>query len=121
MQARLGAIALCLLGSLAGAPIAAADPAEDGAGHRSRSDRPAIVIEPNIDLSRRRERDGEGPDAVMAEIHRCASRGVRLFIDCLRGRQRAVMIRRLEACVASETIPDDLGRVAACLPAGRLP
>jgi hypothetical protein len=30
------------------------------------------------------------------------------------------MIRRLEACVMSETIPDDPKRVAACLPPARV-
>lgn len=78
--------------------------------------RPAVVVEPSIDLSRPRRPDRNAPDVIMANIEACASDGVRLFVACLRGRASPVAIRRLEACLRSETIPDDLGEVAACLP-----
>ena len=81
---------------------------------------PAIVIEPNIDLSRSRKPDPNTPDVVMGEVQQCSAAGVSSFVDCLRGNYGPVMIRRLEACVASETIPEDLSRVAACLPRPRL-
>ncbi len=91
------------------------------ASERDRPDRdrlrggPEIIIEPNIDLSRPRP-NVDAPEFVMAEVGRCADAGVRLFVDCLRANHSSVMIRRLEACVQSETIPDDPRRVAACLP-----
>jgi hypothetical protein len=117
MQARtyLGALILVL----ATLPVLAE---QMGDGRRDRRDRdsPSIVIEPNLDLSRREKPDTNAPDVIMAEVAQCSAAGVLLFIDCLRGNFRPVMIRRLEACVASETIPEDLSRVAACLPRPRL-
>jgi hypothetical protein len=86
---------------------------------RNRPD-PSIVIEPNIDLSRSRKPDPNTPDVIMGEVQQCHAAGVHAFVDCLRGNYGPVMIRRLEACVASETIPEDLTRVAACLPRPRL-
>ena len=87
-------------------------------GDRPRRDRGGIVVEPyiDLDLSRRREPDRNAPDVMMANIESCAADGVRLFVDCLRGRASPVAIRRLEACLRSESIPDDLRRVSACLP-----
>lgn len=104
---------------LAAVPALAERPDAAGRDQRHR-DRPAIVIEPNIDLSRPRKPDPNAPDVIMGEVEQCSAAGVRSFVDCLRGNYRPVMIRRLEACVASETIPDDLSRVAACLPRPRL-
>lgn len=87
-------------------------------GNRPGRERGGIVIEPyiDLDLSRRREPDRNAPDVMMANIEGCAADGVRLFVDCLRGRASPVAIRRLEACLRSESIPDDLRRVSACLP-----
>lgn len=104
---------------LAAVPALAQRPDAPGRDPRHR-DRPAIVIEPNIDLSRPRKPDPNTPDVIMGEVEQCSAAGVLSFIDCLRGNYGPVMIRRLEACVASETIPDDLSRVAACLPRPRL-
>lgn len=117
MQARtcLGALILVL----AAIPALAERP-DDGRRDPRRRGEPAIVIEPNIDLSRPRKPDVNAPDVIMAEVAQCSAAGVQLFVDCLRGNYGPVMIRRLEACVASETIPDDLSRVAACLPRPRL-
>jgi hypothetical protein len=77
---------------------------------------PSIFIEPNIDLSRKQRPDVETPQFIMAELDGCMAQGVRLFVDCLRSNHSSVMIRRLESCLQSETIPDDPARVLACLP-----
>lgn len=99
---------------------AVADGRDGGRDHGGQNDgrrygRPDILIEPNIDLSRPRP-NPDAPEFVMAELNRCAQAGVRSFVDCLRANHGSVMIRRLEACVRSETIPDDPQRVLACLP-----
>jgi hypothetical protein len=82
---------------------------------------PNIYIEPNIDLSRRPKPNVDAPEFIMAELDRCMTAGVRAFVDCLRQNHSSVMIRRLEACVRSETIPDEPGRVLACLPPAGAP
>ncbi len=82
---------------------------------------PSIFIEPNIDLSRRPKQNPDTAEFVLAEIQRCVSFGVRPFVDCLRDNHSSVMIRRLEACVGSETIPDDPRAVMPCLPMGPMP
>lgn len=88
---------------------------EGGGGDGRRHGGPDILIEPNIDLSRPRP-NPDAPEFVMAELRGCAQAGIRSFVDCLRANHSSVMIRRLEACVNSETIPDDPQRVQACLP-----
>ena len=88
---------------------------DGGGGDGRRHREPDIFIEPNIDLSRPRP-NPDAPEFVMAEVSRCAQAGMTSFVDCLRVNHSSVMIRRLEACVNSETIPDDLNRVLACLP-----
>lgn len=81
--------------------------------HRSRG----IIVEPNIILERDRPAShADDPAFIMAELERCMAAGIRLFVDCLRHNHGSVMIRRLEACVQSESIPDAPARVAACLP-----
>jgi hypothetical protein len=85
----------------------------DGSGHGRRG---GIIVEPYIDLSRPRKPDTDDPEYIMAEVGNCAAAGVRLFVDCLRDNHGSIMIRRLEACLRSETIPDDLDRVRFCLP-----
>lgn len=91
-------------------------PAPDRPGHDRPNRRPGVIIEPNIFISRERRPDVDAPQFIMAEIEGCASRGVRLFVDCLRQNHGSVMIRRLEACVRSEAIPDNPREVEACLP-----
>lgn len=90
-------------------------------GGRDRPGGPSIYIEPNIDISRTPRPNTDTAEFIMAEIGRCASFGVRPFVDCLRQNHSSVVIRRLEACVGSESIPDDLRRVMPCLPMGGLP
>lgn len=102
------------------APLAALDRREGRPAEAGRHGRPQVTIEPYVDLSRRERVNRDAPEAVMAEIGECARTGVRLFVDCLRPNHGPVMIRRLEACVRSETIPDDPRRVEACLPPARL-
>ncbi len=104
------------------------DPLWAGDRHSDRPDRggwdrrndPSIFIEPQLDLNRPRP-NYDTPEVVMAELQRCASFGVQSFVDCLRDNHSSVMIRRLEACVNSETIPDDLRRVMPCLPMSGMP
>ncbi len=123
MQANSLILSAILLASLAG-PLAAGDRG-DGDGRRGGSwrpptGRPNITVEPYIDLSRPKRTNPGDPEFVMSEIARCHAAGIRSFVDCLRPTQTALMIRRLEACVHSETIPDDPQRVAVCLPAAPL-
>ncbi|WP_139247962.1 hypothetical protein [Hyphomicrobium sp. CS1GBMeth3] len=108
-----------LLAGSAG-PLAAEERGRDRPGDMGRHGRPQISIEPYIDLSRPERPNLDAPDTVMAELGQCARAGVRSFVDCLRPNHGPVMIRRLEACVQSETIPDDPRRVEACLPPARL-
>lgn len=82
-----------------------------------RNDRwPGVWVEPNITIERNRAHDVDNPQFIMAELSRCAAAGVRLFVDCLRHNHGSIMIRRLEACVGSEIIPDDPRPVEPCLP-----
>jgi hypothetical protein len=122
MQATSLILSAVLLASAA-SPLAAGDRG-DGDGRRGGSwrppGRPNITIEPYIDLSRPPRTNPEDPEFVISEIARCNAAGIRSFVDCLRPTQTALMIRRLEACVQSETIPDDPQRVAVCLPASPL-
>lgn len=92
------------------------DRPDERPGRPGRHDGPSILIEPNIDLSRKQRPDVNAPNFIMAELDGCVAQGVRLFVDCLRANHSSVMIRRLEACLKSETIPDDPRRVLACLP-----
>jgi len=91
-------------------------PAPGRPDHDRPNRRPGVIIEPNIFISRDRRPDVDAPQFIMEEIEGCASRGVRLFVDCLRPNHGSVMIRRLEACVRSEAIPDNPREVEACLP-----
>lgn len=119
MQAKLPILSALLAVGYA-ASLGAADRREDRPGDAGGHGRPGITVAPYIDLSRPRRPDVDAPDFIMAEVGRCATAGIRLFVDCLRPNHDAVMIRRLEACVRSETIPDDPRRVEACLPPARL-
>src|SRR5262245_55742269 len=104
MQAKLPLLAV-LLAVISAGPLAASD--RDDRPADGRRGGPAILIEPNIDLSRRPRPNVDDPNFIMAEIGRCNAAGIRLFVDCLRTHHGSIMIRRLEACVRSETIPDD--------------
>ncbi|MGE0025417.1 MAG: hypothetical protein AB7S70_17480 [Hyphomicrobium sp.] len=115
MQAKPLALSL-LLAALATGPAMAWDRGGDRPGDDRRRGGPNIVIEPEIDLSRRSRPNTDDPDFIMAEIGRCHAAGIQSFVDCLRPNHGAIMIRRLEACVRSETIPDDRQRVALCIP-----
>ena len=57
-------------------------------------------------------------DEVLQELGECAANGVMQIVDCLRQNHNSVMIRRLEACLRSETIPRDGNEVRACLAGG---
>jgi hypothetical protein len=92
----------------------------DRPGRPGRHDGPNIFIEPNIDLSRRQRPNVDTPQFIMAELEGCTAQGIRLFVDCLRANHSSVMIRRLEACLQSETIPDDPRRIPPCLPSPSL-
>lgn len=83
---------------------------------RRRDGGPNIVVEPYIDLSRPQQPNTDDPAFVMAEVRRCNAAGIQLFVDCLRQNHSSIMIRRLEACVGSETIPDELQQVSVCVP-----
>jgi hypothetical protein len=105
------------LAAVCAAPLAAAEgrgggERGPGMGNRWGAD---ILIEPNLDLSKPKP-NPDKPEFVMAELQRCVTAGVTTFVDCLRQNHGSIMIRRLEACVRSETIPDDPGRVEACIP-----
>jgi hypothetical protein len=119
MQAKTLLLSALLAASCA-ASVGANDrgPGRHGDGGRDgwRHGGPNVSIEPYIDLSRPERPDVDAPEFIMAEIGRCSNAGLLSFVDCLRPNHGSVMIRRLEACVQSETIPDDLRRVEACLP-----
>lgn len=119
MQAKIPILSAVLAASLA-TPLGATDRSDGRRGDWRRPGGPNITVEPYIDLSRPERPSVDAPDVVMAEIGRCNAAGIRLFVDCLRQNHTPIMIRRLEACVQSETIPDDPQRVAACIPPARL-
>jgi hypothetical protein len=120
MSMQFKVLSLAVACVLAGLPAVAGSerhgvrPDRDGRRHGW----PGVVVEPNIIIERGGDRgpNVDDPAFIMAELGRCAAGGVRLFVDCLRHNHRSIMIRRLEACVRSETIPDDPARVEACLP-----
>jgi hypothetical protein len=115
MQVKVLLLSLvCVLASLP----ASGDPGRDRDRHPGgRYDRwPGVIIEPNITIERDRTPNVDTPEFVMAELGRCVAAGVRLFVDCLRHNHGSIMIRRLEACVGSETIPDDPKRIEPCIP-----
>jgi len=124
MQVGMAAVLGLALAVGVAVPLEAADwrRGGDADGRHDRQDPsarpggPAIVIEPNIDISREPRRNLDEPGYIMAELEGCVAQGIRLFVDCLRPNHGSVMIRRLEACLRSEAIPDDTRRVLACLP-----
>lgn len=122
MAMQANPLIMALLAACCATSGAAADRREERPGESDgRHGRPNITVEPYIDLSRPPRPNVDTPDFIMAEIGRCNAAGIRLFVDCLRDNHGSIMIRRLEACVRSETIPDDPQRVAVCLPPAPLP
>lgn len=115
MQGKLPILSALLVASWAGS-LAAGDRGGDRGGDWRRPDGPNVFIEPYIDLSQPQRPNTDDPSFVMAEIGRCHAAGIPLFVDCLRQNHTALMIRRLEACVGSEAIPEDLQRVSVCVP-----
>lgn len=72
-----------------------------------------------IPLDRPREQSQvELTQQIVGEFGECLANGTDLILDCLRQNHNSVTIRRLEACLRSETIPQDPGEVQACLAAG---
>lgn len=123
MRMQVGIALLLAAGALASMPAHAGPERDEDRPDRPRHDRPrnerpGVIVEPSIILERGRDRgsDADAPEFIMAELARCNAAGIRLFVDCLRHNHGAVMIRRLEACAGSETIPDDLPRIEPCLP-----
>lgn len=102
------------------APLSAGARREGRPDGPERREGPQISIEPYVDLSRRQRTDVDAPDFIMDELSRCRRAGMDRLVDCLRPNHRPVMIRRLEACVESEMIPDDPRQVEACLPPQRV-
>ena len=58
-------------------------------------------------------------DQVIEEFGGCLAHGVTEIVDCLKENHSSVMVRRLEACLRAERIPDHPADVRACLAAGR--
>lgn len=58
-------------------------------------------------------------DETIDRLGRCRAAGVTSMVDCLRNWMSSVTIRRLEACIRSETIPHEQDEVRACLSAGQ--
>lgn len=116
MQARIPAVLLLqLVAVIAAAPLAADERRPDHPSRSRGQGAPSIVIEPEVFIDGRRQPEARTPDDVMADIEACVAAGVRLFVDCLRHSHGSIMIRRLEACLRSETIPDDPAEVEACV------
>jgi hypothetical protein len=61
----------------------------------------------------------DAADQVIQELGECLAHGTTQLVDCLRQNHDSVTIRRLEACLRSESIPEDARDVRACLAAGR--
>lgn len=118
MQGKLLILSALLLASWTGS-LAAGDRGGDRRGDWRRpggNGGPNVFIEPYVDLSQPQQPNTDDPAFVMAEVRRCDAAGIQLFVDCLRQNHPAIMIRRLEACVGSETIPEDLQQVSVCVP-----
>lgn len=101
-------------------PALAADPGADAQGGR-RPGGPAVIVEPTIVIGRMPRPDPDAPERVMAALRRCVADGQPVIVDCLRASHGSILIRRLEDCLRSETIPEDPTEVEACLRAARRP
>jgi hypothetical protein len=88
-----------------------------GGGGRNPWARPGDVwVEPNINIYTQPPQVAPGPETVPAALAQCGNMG--LIVDCLRGAYSSVSIRRLEACLGSETLPVNPVDVRGCLAAG---
>ena len=115
----MGAGVLAAAMTLLSAGSAPADPnwRPDRPGdHHGRPDRRGVTVEPYIVITRPPRPNTDDPQLIMAEVQTCAASGILLFVDCLRGNHGSIMIRKLEACLQSETIPENLAEVRPCLP-----
>jgi hypothetical protein len=69
--------------------------------------------------------DGQRPQSqaeltkqIVGEFSECLAYGTDLILDCLRQNHDSVTIRKLQACLRSDIIPQDPAEVQACLAAG---
>ncbi len=90
-----------------------------GGGRPNPWDRPDngnVWVEPNINIYTQPPQVAPGPESVPGALAQCGNMG--LIVDCLRGAYSSVSIRRLEACLGSETLPVNPVDVRGCLAAG---
>ena len=88
-----------------------------GDGGRNPWARPGDVwVEPNINIYTQPPQVAPGPETVPAALAACGDNG--LIVDCLMRQYSSVSIRRLEACLGSETLPANPVDVRSCLAAG---
>lgn len=88
-----------------------------GGGGRNPWARPGDVwVEPNINIYTQPPQVAPGPETVPAALAACGNNG--LIVDCLMRQYSSVSIRRLEACLGSETLPANPVDVRSCLAAG---
>jgi hypothetical protein len=75
-----------------------------------------VWVDPNINIYTQPPQVAPGPETVPAALAACGDRG--LIVDCLMRQYSSVSIRRLEACLGSETLPANPVDVRSCLAAG---
>lgn len=107
----------------AGGPVGFGGPGAPGRWYPSGGNRPNpwarpgdMWIEPNINIYTQPPQVAPGPETVPAALAACGDNG--LIVDCLRNNYSSVSIRRLEACLGSETLPANPVDVTSCLAAG---
>lgn len=89
---------------------------ENGASRRGVS--PNIILDLPLSAQPTDPPRASAP-AILEQIGACHRAGIHYFVECLRHRHSVIEIRRLEACVGSETIPDSSDKVRNCLAAGQ--
>lgn len=92
-------------------------PREDGSASR-RGVSPNIILDLPLSAQPNEPPRASAP-AILEQIGACHRAGIQFFAECLRHRHSVIEIRRLEACVGSETIPDRSDKVRNCLAAGQ--
>ncbi len=98
------------------AALAAPGAAEEMLGRHRPWDSPLIVpeIDVPIPMTQPPQNRIQTADALVAELGECRNGGQLNLVMCLWGDLSSVDVRRMEACLGSDIIPDDPAPARAC-------